>query len=78
MAFIWTILTILTICLTILTYAVGAYMLLDSEFTIPGEKAEIRSPVIESTSGCLDLTFHYYLYGTSTSMELSVHAITAG
>nr|XP_046237582.1 zonadhesin, like [Scatophagus argus] len=56
----------------------GAYMLLDSFEAIPGVKAQIRSPVITPSTGCLDLTFHYYLYGTSTTMELSVHTVTAG
>ncbi|XP_035531480.1 zonadhesin-like, partial [Morone saxatilis] len=56
----------------------GAYMLMDSYEAIPGVKAQIRSPLITPSSGCLDLTFHYYLYGTSTTMELSVHTITTG
>ncbi|KAM4714652.1 zonadhesin, like [Anableps anableps] len=55
----------------------GFYMLMDSLDVIPGESSQIRSPVIPSSSGCLQLSFHYYLYGTSTTMELSVHAITA-
>lgn len=61
-----------------LPYVVGAYMLLDSFEAIPGVKAQIRSPLIPLSSGCLDLTFHYYLYGSSTTMELSVHTMTAG
>ncbi|XP_037615491.1 zonadhesin, like [Sebastes umbrosus] len=56
----------------------GFYMLMDSFEAIPGAKSEIRSPLIPPSSGCLDLTFHYYLYGTSTSMELSVHTVTTG
>ncbi|XP_070710573.1 zonadhesin, like [Pempheris klunzingeri] len=56
----------------------GAYMLLDSFEALPGAKSQIRSPLITPSSGCLDLTFHYYLYGTSTTMELSVHTITTG
>ncbi|XP_051285542.1 zonadhesin, like isoform X2 [Dicentrarchus labrax] len=56
----------------------GAYMLMDSFEAIPGVKAQIRSSLITPSSGCLDLTFHYYLYGTSTTMELSVHTITTG
>ncbi|XP_044040733.1 zonadhesin, like isoform X2 [Siniperca chuatsi] len=56
----------------------GAYMLLDSFEAVPGVKAQIRSPLITPSSGCLDFTFHYYLYGTSTTMELSVHTITTG
>ncbi|KAF7650362.1 hypothetical protein LDENG_00127240, partial [Lucifuga dentata] len=55
----------------------GHYMLLDSFEAVAGVKAEIRSPVTAS-SGCLDLTFHYHLYGTSTTMELSVHTVAAG
>ncbi|MED6284797.1 hypothetical protein CHARACLAT_022625, partial [Characodon lateralis] len=56
----------------------GMYMLLDSLDAIPGESSQMRSPVIPSSSTCLELSFHYYLYGTSTTMELSVHTITAG
>ncbi|KAK5876154.1 hypothetical protein CesoFtcFv8_027151 [Champsocephalus esox] len=55
----------------------GAYMLMDAADSIPGAKSEILSPVI-SSSGCLDLTFHYFLYGTSTTMEISVHTKTSG
>uniref|UniRef100_UPI003AAC3F13 zonadhesin, like n=1 Tax=Centroberyx gerrardi TaxID=166262 RepID=UPI003AAC3F13 len=54
----------------------GAYMLMNSMDAIPGAKAEIRSP-LRASSGCLDLTFHYYMYGTATTMELSVYTITA-
>ncbi|KAM8746516.1 zonadhesin, like [Acanthopagrus schlegelii] len=56
----------------------GAYMLMDSFEAIPGVSSQIKSPLITPVSGCLDLTFHYYLYGTSTTMELSVHTITTG
>ncbi|XP_068612287.1 zonadhesin, like [Brachionichthys hirsutus] len=56
----------------------GAYMLLDSVYAIPGVQAQIRSPLITPSSGCLDLTFRYYLYGTSTTMALRVHTITPG
>ncbi|XP_073330761.1 zonadhesin, like [Pagrus major] len=56
----------------------GTYMLMDSFEAIPGVKAQIKSPLITPLSGCLDLIFHYYLYGTSTTMELSVHTITTG
>uniref|UniRef100_A0A668A5K6 Zonadhesin, like n=1 Tax=Myripristis murdjan TaxID=586833 RepID=A0A668A5K6_9TELE len=55
----------------------GFYMLLDSIEAVPGFKAEIRSPTVTS-SGCLELTFYYYMYGTATTMELSVHTVTAG
>lgn len=51
-------------------------MLLDSFDAIPEESSQLISPVIPSTSGCLELSFHYYLFGTSTTMEISVHAIT--
>ena len=59
-------------------YVVGAYMLLDSFEAVPGVSAQLRSPLLTPSSGCLDLNFYYYLYGTSTTMELSVHTITAG
>ncbi|KAM4612410.1 zonadhesin, like [Polymixia lowei] len=55
----------------------GNYMLMDSLSAVPGAKAEIRSPSIPS-SGCLNLNFHYYMYGTATTMELTVHTITTG
>lgn len=58
-------------------YIVGNYMLMDSIEAVPGFKAEIISPLTAS-SGCLDLTFHYYMYGTANTMELSVHTLTAG
>ncbi|XP_063756545.1 LOW QUALITY PROTEIN: zonadhesin, like [Eleginops maclovinus] len=53
----------------------GSYMLMDASYAVPGVKSQIISPVITS-SGCLDLTFHYFLYGTSTTMEISVHTKT--
>ncbi|XP_067436173.1 zonadhesin, like isoform X2 [Thunnus thynnus] len=56
----------------------GAYMLMDSFEAVPGVQAQIRSPLITPSSRCLDLNFHYYLYGTSTTMQLSVHTITTG
>ncbi|KAM9836548.1 zonadhesin-like [Aulostomus maculatus] len=56
----------------------GMYMLLDSVDAIPGVSAQIRSPVVIPSAGCLDLTFHYYLYGTSANMQLSIHTITPG
>ncbi|XP_070814330.1 zonadhesin, like [Chaetodon trifascialis] len=56
----------------------GSYMLLDSSEAIQGVKAQIRSPVITPTSGCLELTLYYYLYGTSKTMELSVYTNTTG
>ncbi|CAI5677446.1 unnamed protein product [Oreochromis niloticus] len=55
----------------------GYYLLLDSFDAIPGASAQITSPLTTpSSSGCLELTFHYYLYGTSTTMQISVHTIT--
>ncbi|XP_051800201.1 zonadhesin, like [Acanthochromis polyacanthus] len=54
----------------------GSYMLMDSIDVVPGASAQIRSPIINPASGCLELTFHYYLYGTSTTMEISVHTMT--
>ncbi|KAM8900426.1 zonadhesin, like isoform 2-T2 [Spinachia spinachia] len=55
----------------------GYYMLMDSVEAVPGVKSQIRSPLMTS-SGCMELTFHYYLYGTSSTMGLSVHTITTG
>lgn len=74
----YVILTKWQLFILVLSYVAGAYMLLDSVEAIPGVNASIRSPLITPSSGCLDLTFHYYLYGTSTTMELSVHTITTG
>ena len=59
-------------------YVVGSYMLLDSFDAIPGVSAQIRSPQIAPTTGCLEVSFHYYMYGTSTTMQLSVHTIASG
>ncbi|XP_061525695.1 zonadhesin, like [Phycodurus eques] len=56
----------------------GFYMLMDSGFSVPGREGHIRSPVIGTHSGCLELTFHYYLFGTSETMQLSVHTLTGG
>lgn len=61
----------------VLPYVVGQYMLMDSIIAIPGEKAWLKSPLVAS-SGCLDLKFHYYLFGTSKNMEISVHTMTTG
>ncbi|KAJ8007728.1 hypothetical protein DPEC_G00097200 [Dallia pectoralis] len=55
----------------------GSYLLMDSEYTVPGEKVQLWSPAVNSP-GCLELTFHYYMWGTATSMKLEVHAVTAG
>ncbi|XP_077357683.1 IgGFc-binding protein-like isoform X3 [Festucalex cinctus] len=56
----------------------GLYMLMDSVNAVPGLEGQIISPVLNSSSGCLELTFYYYLYGTSETMQLSVHTLTAG
>ncbi|KAM9718275.1 zonadhesin, like isoform 2-T2 [Menidia menidia] len=56
----------------------GSYLLLDSFDAIPGISAELRSPKITPTDGCLELSFHYCLYGTSASMKLSVHTMDSG
>lgn len=59
-------------------YSVGAYMLMDALDAIPGDQGQIRSPLVTPSSGCLDLMFHYYLYGTSTTMQISVYTISTG
>ncbi|XP_037116970.1 zonadhesin, like isoform X3 [Syngnathus acus] len=56
----------------------GFYMLMDSSFATPGLQGQITSPVIHTSSGCLDFTFHYYMYGTSRNMQLSVFTLTEG
>ncbi|XP_055757341.1 IgGFc-binding protein-like [Salvelinus fontinalis] len=56
----------------------GQYLLMDSLSRVAGEKVELWSPSTTSSSGCLDLTFHYYMYGTATTMKLNVHAVTSG
>lgn len=53
-------------------------MLMGSTEAIAGEKAQIQSPLVTPTTGCLDLNFYYYLYGNSSTMEISVHTITPG
>lgn len=58
-------------------FVVGQYMLMDSMNANPGEKAWLKSPLIPS-SGCLDLKFHYYLFGTSKNMEINVHTMATG
>ncbi|XP_019732999.1 zonadhesin, like [Hippocampus comes] len=56
----------------------GSYMLMDSSSAVPGLDGQILSPVIHHSSGCLQLTFHYYLYGTSQTMQLRVHPLKGG
>lgn len=53
----------------------GLYLLLDSSSSIEGEFAQLWSPSA-SASGCLQLDFHYYMYGSAANMELNVHAVT--
>ncbi|XP_052417115.1 zonadhesin, like isoform X9 [Carassius gibelio] len=55
----------------------GSYLLMDSSYSIEGESAQLWSPST-SASGCLQLDFHYYMYGSATNMELNVYAITNG
>ncbi len=57
--------------------AVGSYLLMDSTYRVEGESAQLWSPST-SASGCLQLDFHYYMYGSATNMELNVHAVTTG
>ncbi|CAB1351428.1 unnamed protein product [Coregonus sp. 'balchen'] len=57
----------------------GSYLLMDSLYAVPGEKVELWSPFTSTgSSGCLNLTFHYYMWGTATTMKLQVHAVTSG
>ncbi|KAG7497745.1 zonadhesin-like [Solea senegalensis] len=56
----------------------GQYLLMDSSSVVHGASSQIRSPKVTPTSGCLDLIFYYYLYGTSNNMQLSVHTIHTG
>ncbi|XP_077400930.1 zonadhesin, like isoform X2 [Vanacampus margaritifer] len=56
----------------------GQFMLMDSSYAQPGQEGQIISPVLNPSSGCLELTFYYYLYGTSETMQLSVHTLTGG
>lgn len=60
-----------------LSNAVGSYLLMDSSYSIEGESAQLWSPSA-SASGCLQLDFHYYMYGSAANMELNVHAVTTG
>lgn len=48
---------------------------MDSLYAVPGLDGQILSPVIHPSTGCLELTFHYYLYGTSQTMQLRVHLL---
>ncbi|KAL0970016.1 hypothetical protein UPYG_G00235980 [Umbra pygmaea] len=55
----------------------GLYLLMDSLSAVPGESVELWSPPA-SSAGCLNLTFHYYMWGTATRMKLEVYAVEAG
>ncbi|KAG5852102.1 hypothetical protein ANANG_G00058860 [Anguilla anguilla] len=55
----------------------GLYMLLDSKSGVPGASAELWSPSA-SSAGCLQLSFHYTMYGTATNMQINIYAATAG
>ncbi|XP_069463306.1 IgGFc-binding protein-like [Ambystoma mexicanum] len=55
----------------------GWYMLLDSFDKDFGASANLVSPLYRSP-GCLELRFHYYLYGTSTSVKINVYARVTG
>ncbi|XP_053089075.1 zonadhesin, like isoform X2 [Pangasianodon hypophthalmus] len=57
----------------------GSYLLMDSFDSEPGASAELWSPSIPApSSNCLQLNFHYYMYGTATDMELNVHVVMNG
>ncbi|XP_078472604.1 IgGFc-binding protein-like isoform X10 [Lampetra planeri] len=50
----------------------GNYLLLDSEFNDPGAALLLESPALPS-SGCLVLSFHYFLYGSAENMAINVY-----
>ncbi|MCI4377434.1 hypothetical protein PGIGA_G00203590 [Pangasianodon gigas] len=57
----------------------GSYLLMDSMDSDPGASAQLWSPSIPApSSNCLQLNFHYYMYGTATDMELNVHVVING
>ncbi|XP_060710565.1 zonadhesin-like [Hemiscyllium ocellatum] len=56
---------------------VGQYMLILSADNKPGQKFHLKSPLV-TPSRCLSLTFHYYLYGTATTMAVNVYAEQPG
>ncbi|KAK2913695.1 hypothetical protein Q8A67_002094 [Cirrhinus molitorella] len=55
----------------------GSYLLMDSSSREEGEYAQLWSPST-SASGCLQLDFHYFMYGSAANMELNVHAVPNG
>ncbi|XP_075908360.1 zonadhesin-like [Petromyzon marinus] len=50
----------------------GNYLLLDSEYSNPGTALLLESPALRS-SGCLVLSFHYFLYGSAETMAINVY-----
>nr|XP_032830989.1 zonadhesin-like [Petromyzon marinus] len=50
----------------------GNYLLLDSEYNDPGTALLLESPALPS-SGCLVLSFHYFLYGSAENMAINVY-----
>ncbi|KAK1797051.1 hypothetical protein P4O66_008443, partial [Electrophorus voltai] len=55
----------------------GFYLLMDSFSSVPGASAQLWSPSIAVSSKCLQLDFHYYMYGTASDMELNVYTVTS-
>lgn len=52
---------------------------MDSLDSIPGASAQLWSPSVPApSSNCLQLNFHYYMYGTAADMELNVHVVING
>nr|XP_032831171.1 MAM and LDL-receptor class A domain-containing protein 1-like [Petromyzon marinus] len=55
----------------------GNYLLLDSEVNDPGAALLLESPALPS-SGCLVLSFHYFLYGSAENMAINVYIKEGG
>lgn len=52
---------------------------MDSSYSVEGAAAQLWSPTTSPvSSGCLQLDFYYYMFGSASNMELNVHAVTAG
>lgn len=52
---------------------------MDSFDSVPGASAQLWSPSIAAPSlNCLQLNFHYYMFGTAADMELNVHVVIDG
>ncbi|XP_063043702.1 zonadhesin, like [Engraulis encrasicolus] len=57
----------------------GNYLLLDGLYAVPGLSSQLWSPSATPTAtGCLQLTFAYFMFGTATTMQLSAHVATGG